>query len=225
MRVLIVEDERRLAAALQRGLEAEGFAVDVAHDGITGLRQATRSPYDVVVLDIMLPGLNGYRVCSMLRAGGYQAGILMLTAKDGEWDEAEALDTGADDFLSKPFSYVVLVARLRALARRVGGRQPRLVSLGDLAVDLGARTCCRGGEPVRLTAREFAVLEHLALRAGDVVSKRDILDAVWDEHYDGDTNVVEVHVSALRRKIDTPYGRAAVQTVRGVGYRLAVDGG
>ncbi|WP_042426412.1 response regulator transcription factor [Streptacidiphilus anmyonensis] len=225
MRVLIVEDERRLAAALQRGLEADGFAVDVAHDGITGLRQATRSPYDVVVLDIMLPGLNGYRVCATLRAGGYQAGILMLTAKDGEWDEAEALDTGADDFLSKPFSYVVLVARLRALARRVGGRQPRLVSLGDLAVDLGARTCARAGEPVRLTAREFAVLEHLALRAGDVVSKRDILDAVWDENYDGDANVVEVHVSALRRKIDTPFGRAAVQTVRGVGYRLAVDGG
>ncbi|MEY9877789.1 DNA-binding response OmpR family regulator [Streptacidiphilus sp. MAP12-33] len=225
MRVLIVEDERRLAAALQRGLEAEGFAVDIAHDGVTGLRQATRSPYDVVVLDIMLPGLNGYRVCSMLRASGYQAGILMLTAKDGEWDEAEALDTGADDFLSKPFSYVVLVARLRALARRVGGRQPRLVSLGDLAVDLGARTCARAGAPIRLTAREFAVLEHLALRAGDVVSKRDILDAVWDEHYEGDANVVEVHVSALRRKIDAPYGRAAVQTVRGVGYRLAADGG
>ncbi|SEK58385.1 response regulator transcription factor [Streptacidiphilus jiangxiensis] len=225
MRVLIVEDERRLAAALQRGLEAEGFAVDIAHDGVTGLRQATRSPYDVVMLDIMLPGLNGYRVCSMLRAEGFQAGILMLTAKDGEWDEAEALDTGADDFLSKPFSYVVLVARLRALARRVGGRQPRQVSLGDLAVDLGARTCTRGGTPVRLTAREFAVLEHLALRAGDVVSKRDILEAVWDEHYDGDLNVVEVHVSALRRKIDAPWGRAAVQTVRGVGYRLAVDGG
>ncbi len=220
-----MEDERRLAAALQRGLEADGFSVDVAHDGITGLRQATRSPYDLVVLDIMLPGLNGYRVCATLRAGGYHAGILMLTAKDGEWDEAEALDTGADDFLSKPFSYVVLVARLRALARRVGGRQPRLVRLGDLAVDLGARTCARAGEPVRLTAREFAVLEHLALRAGDVVSKRDILDAVWDENYDGDANVVEVHVSALRRKIDTPYGRAAVQTVRGVGYRLAVDGG
>jgi DNA-binding response OmpR family regulator len=172
----------------------------------------------------MLPGLNGYRVCSMLRVGGYQAGVLMLTAKDGEWDEAEALDTGADNCLSKPFSYVVLVARLRALARRVGGRQPRLVSLGDLAVDL-TRTCARAGEPIRLTAREFAVLEHLALRAGDVVSKRDILNAVWDEHYDGGANVVEVHVSALRRKIDTPYRRAAVQTVRGVGYRLAVDGG
>ena len=220
-----MEDERRLAAALQRGLETEGFAVDVAHDGIAGLRQATQSPYDIVVLDIMLPGLNGYRVCSKLRAGGCRSGILMLTAKDGEWDEAEALDTGADDFLSKPFSYVVLVARLRALARRLGERQPRVVRLGDLTLDLGARTCVRSGEQIRLTAREFAVLEHLALHAGDVVSKRDILDEVWDEHYDGDANVVEVHVSALRRKIDAPYGRAAVQTVRGVGYRLAVDGG
>jgi DNA-binding response OmpR family regulator len=225
MRVLVVEDERRLAAALQRGLEMEGFVVDVAHDGPSGLRQAGRNPYDVIVLDIMLPGLNGYRVCSMLREAGNDAGILMLTAKDGEWDEAEALDTGADDFLSKPFSYLVLVARLRALARRLGSRPPQLLRLGDLAVDLAARSCTRAGGTVHLTAREFAVLEQLALRAGQVVSKRDILDHVWDRNYDGDPNVVEVHVSALRRKIDTPFGRAAVQTVRGMGYRLAVDGG
>ncbi|WP_377266898.1 response regulator transcription factor [Peterkaempfera sp. SMS 1(5)a] len=225
MRVLVVEDERRLAAALQRGLELEGFVVDVAHDGLAGLHQAGRNPYDVIVLDIMLPGLNGYRVCSMLRAAGNDAGILMLTAKDGEWDEAEALDTGADDFLSKPFSYVVLVARLRALARRLGSRPPRVVRLGDLVIDVGARTCTRAGDPVRLTAREFAVLEHLALHAGQVVSKRDILDHIWDLNYDGDPNVVEVHVSALRRKIDAPFGRTAVQTVRGAGYRLAVDGG
>ncbi len=221
----MVEDERRLAAAVQRGLEAEGFRVDVAHDGVSGLRQATRSRYDVIVLDIMLPGLNGYRVCAMLRAAGNTAGILMLTAKDGEFDEAEALDTGADDFLSKPFSFVVLVARLRALVRRLGSRPPQVLTVGDLVVDVAARTCHRGADPVRLTAREFAVLEHLARHAGAVVSKREILDHVWDENYDGDPNVVEVHVSALRRKIDAPFGRCAVQTVRGVGYRLAVDGG
>ncbi|MFD9130479.1 response regulator transcription factor [Kitasatospora sp. NPDC059571] len=225
MRVLVVEDERRLAAALQRGLETEGFAVDVAHDGLTGLNLAGRTPYDVIVLDIMLPGLNGYRVCSLLRAAGNDAGILMLTAKDGEWDEAEALDTGADDFLSKPFSYVVLVARLRALARRVGSRAPRVLVLGDLVVDSAARTCTRGGTPVRLTTREFAVLEHLALRAGEVVSKRELLSHIWDVGQDADPNVVEVHVSAVRRKIDTPFARAAVQTVRGAGYRLAADGG
>ncbi|MEU2630557.1 response regulator transcription factor, partial [Kitasatospora sp. NPDC007106] len=158
MRVLVVEDERRLAAALRHGLTAEGFTVDVAHDGVTGLARAAEQPYDVIVLDIMLPGLNGYRVCSLLRAAGHDAGILMLTAKDGEWDEAEALDTGADDFLSKPFSYVVLVARLRALARRIGSRAPRATVLGDLVVDAAGRTCTRAGTPVRLTAREFAVL-------------------------------------------------------------------
>ncbi|MFD0526872.1 response regulator transcription factor [Kitasatospora arboriphila] len=225
MRVLVVEDERRLAAALRHGLTAEGFTVDVAHDGVTGLARAAEQPYDVIVLDIMLPGLNGYRVCSLLRAAYHDAGILMLTAKDGEWDEAEALDTGADDFLSKPFSYVVLVARLRALARRIGSRAPRATVLGDLVVDAAGRTCTRAGTPVRLTAREFAVLDHLARRAGEVVTKREILDEVWESGPDGDPNIVEVHISALRRKIDTPFGRAALQTVRGVGYRLAADGG
>ncbi|MEU3403134.1 response regulator transcription factor [Streptomyces sp. NPDC006670] len=225
MRVLVVEDERRMALALQHGLGAEGFSVDVAHDGLSGLAKATSRAYDVVVLDIMLPGLNGYRVCSRLRACGSDVGIIMLTAKDGEWDEAEALDTGADDYLSKPFSLVVLVARLRALARRIGSRAPQRTVLGDLVVDSAARTCSRGGVPVPLTPREFAVLDHLARRAGEAVSKRAILDEIWDSNPDSDPNTVEVHVSALRRKIDAPFGRAAVQTVRGAGYRLAADGG
>jgi DNA-binding response OmpR family regulator len=225
MRVLVVEDEQRLAAALQRGLQAEGMTVDVAHDGPQGLWLAGEHDYDVIVLDIMLPGVNGYRVCARLRAAGNEAGILMLTAKDGEYDEAEALDTGADDFLSKPFSYVVLVARLRALARRTGRRRPQTLEFGDLVIDPARHTCLRGGTPVKLTAREFAVLECLARRAGEVVPKREILEHVWDSAFEGDPNVVEVHVSAVRRKIDAPFGRNALETVRGAGYRLAVDGG
>lgn len=225
MRVLVVEDERRLALALQRGLQSEGFSVDVAHDGLQGLWMASEHDYDLIVLDIMLPGLNGYRVCSRLRAAGNEAGILMLTAKDGEYDEAEALDTGADDFLSKPFSYLVLVARLRALGRRTGRRGPRTMTFGDLTVDPARHLCSRGDTEIRLTAREFAVLEYLARRPGEVVPKREILEQVWDSAFDGDPNVVEVHVSAVRRKIDAPYGRAALETVRGAGYRLAADGG
>ncbi|WP_055493207.1 response regulator transcription factor [Streptomyces sp. TP-A0356] len=225
MRVLVVEDEKRLAAALQRGLTAEGFTVDVAHDGNQGLWLALEHGYDVIVLDIMLPGLNGYRVCARLRAAGSETPILMLTAKDGEYDEAEALDTGADDFLSKPFSYVVLVARLRALHRRTGHRLPATLALGDLVIDPARRTCVRGGSEVRLTTREFAILEYLARRAGEVVSKREILQHVWDSAFEADLNLVEVHVSAVRRKIDTPFGRSALETVRGAGYRLAADGG
>ncbi|MFF4366810.1 response regulator transcription factor [Streptomyces sp. NPDC001594] len=225
MRVLVVEDERRLAAALQRGLRSEGFSVDVAHDGPQGLWMACEHDYDLIVLDIMLPGLNGYRVCARLRAAGNEAGILMLTAKDGEYDEAEALDTGADDFLSKPFSYLVLVARLRALGRRTGRRGPQTLLLGDLLLDPARHLCSRGETEIRLTAREFAVLEYLARRPGEVVPKREILEQVWDSAFDGDPNVVEVHVSAVRRKIDAPFGRSALETVRGVGYRLAADGG
>ncbi|WP_405016688.1 response regulator transcription factor [Kitasatospora sp. NBC_00070] len=224
MRVLVVEDERRLALAIKHGLEVEGFSVDIVHDGLSGLARATDHAYDVIILDIMLPGLNGYRVCSRLRAAGSDAGILMLTAKDGEWDEAEALDTGADDYLSKPFSFVVLVARLKALARRIGSRAPRRTVLGDLVVDSAARTCTRAGTPIALTPREFALLDQLARRAGEVVSKRDILE-FWDSDPDSDPNTVEVHISALRRKIDAPFGRSAVQTARGAGYRLAADGG
>ncbi|WP_141355652.1 response regulator transcription factor [Streptomyces sp. 6-11-2] len=225
MRLLIVEDEKRLATALARGLAAEGFAVELAHDGLTGLHMTQERDYDLIVLDIMLPGLNGYRICAQLRAAGDDTPILMLTAKDGEYDEAEGLDTGADDYLTKPFSYVVLQARIRALLRRRTRGGSPVLRIGDLTVDPAARRVERAGADVTLTAKEFAVLEHLALRAGQVVSKTDILDHVWDFAYDGDPNIVEVYISALRRKIDVPFGRRSITTVRGAGYRLEADRG
>ncbi|ARF58484.1 response regulator transcription factor [Streptomyces gilvosporeus] len=225
MRLLIVEDEKRLAQSLAKGLAAEGFAVDVVHDGAEGLHQATEHDYDLIVLDIMLPGMNGYRVCGALRAAGDDTPVLMLTAKDGEYDEAEGLDTGADDYLTKPFSYVVLLARIRALLRRHSRGGQRALTVGDLVVDPAARHVTRGAAPVELTAKEFAVLEQLALRAGHVVSKAEILEHVWDFAYDGDPNIVEVYVSALRRKIDAPFGRKSIQTVRGAGYRLTPESG
>lgn len=216
MRLLIVEDEKRLAISLARGLTAEGFAVDVVHDGLEGLHRASDGAYDLVVLDIMLPGMNGYRVCGALRAAGHEVPILMLTAKDGEYDEAEGLDTGADDYLTKPFSYVVLVARIRALLRRRGGSASPVVTVGSLRMDTAARRVHLGETEIALTTKEFAVLEQLALRAGQVVSKAEILEHVWDFAYDGDPNIVEVYVSALRRKL----GAASIRTVRGAGYRL-----
>ncbi len=216
MRVLVVEDEVRQAAALKRGLEAEGFAVDVASSGTDGLWLATEQPYDAIVLDVMLPGLNGYKVCAELRAKEIWTPVLMLTAKDGELDEAEALDTGADDFLSKPFSYVVLVARLRALLRRGSTTRPPVLRVGGVDLDVSARTCTVDGEPVELTPREFSVVEYLMQREGDVVPKSEILEHVWDFAFDGGDNVVEVHVSALRRKL----GTSAIETVRGAGYRM-----
>ncbi|MEU9706648.1 response regulator transcription factor [Streptomyces sp. NPDC047981] len=217
MRLLIVEDEKRLALALAKGLTAEGYAVDVVHDGLEGLHRASGAPYDLIVLDVMLPGMNGYRVCSALRAAGDDVPILMLTAKDGEYDEAEGLDTGADDYLTKPFSYVVLVARIRALLRRRGAdRRSPVLDLGGLRVDTAARRVHRGEEEIVLTAKEFAVLEQLALRAGEVVSKAEILEHVWDFAYAGDPNIVEVYVSTLRRKL----GTSLIRTVRGAGYRL-----
>ncbi|MFD0024218.1 response regulator transcription factor [Streptomyces sp. NPDC058382] len=216
MRLLIVEDEKRLAISLARGLTAEGFAVDVVHDGLEGLHRASDGAYDLLVLDIMLPGMNGYRVCAALRAAGHEVPILMLTAKDGEYDEAEGLDTGADDYLTKPFSYVVLVARVRALLRRRTGPASPVVTVGSLRMDTAARRVHLGESEVALTAKEFAVLEQLALRAGQVVSKAEILEHVWDFAYDGDPNIVEVYVSTLRRKL----GAAAIRTVRGAGYRL-----
>jgi DNA-binding response OmpR family regulator len=225
VRVLVVDDEVRLASALQRGLRAEGFAVDVAHDGGDGLHLAREGGYDVVVLDIMLPTLSGYRICEQLRADGNQVPVLMLTAKDGEYDEADGLDVGADDYLTKPFSWVVLVARLRALVRRGGPQRPPVLVAGDLALDPARRTVTRGGAPVMLTPREFALLEYLLTRRDEVVSKTEILTHVWDSHYDGDPNVVEVYVGYLRRKIDAPFGRRSLQTVRGAGYRLVGNGG
>ncbi|CAL9446145.1 Transcriptional regulatory protein TcrA [Streptomyces sp. enrichment culture] len=217
MRLLIVEDEKRLALSLARGLTAEGYAVDVVHDGLEGLHRAGEGTYDLVILDIMLPGMNGYRVCAALRAAGHEVPILMLTAKDGEYDEAEGLDTGADDYLTKPFSYVVLVARVKALLRRRQGPGASPVHVhGDLRVDTAARRVFLSDDEVTLTAREFAVLEQLVVRAGEVVAKGEILEHVWDFAYEGDPNIVEVYVSALRRKLRA----GLIVTVRGAGYRL-----
>jgi len=225
VRILVVEDEKRLAAGLKKGLEAEGFATDVALDGADGLLMAREHPYDAIVLDIMLPRINGYRLCATLREERIWTPILMLTAKDGELDEAEALDTGADDYLAKPFSYLVLVARLRALIRRGAGERPAVLEAGDLRFDPGARRAFRGEVEVDLTAREMALLEFLLRHKGEVVPKREILDHVWDQHFEGDPNIVEVYVRHLRNKLDRPFGREAIGTLRGAGYRLAVDGG
>jgi len=225
VRVLLVEDEVRLAENVRRGLAAEGFVVDVVHDGAEGLFQGQVNDYDVVVLDIMLPGLNGYEVCRRLRAGGVWSPVLMLTAKDGEYDQADALDLGADDYLTKPFSFLVLVARLRALIRRGAPARPTVLQAGDLTLDPARRTVRRDGAEIVLTPREFGVLHFLMRHRGDVVSKSAILESVWDAHYEGDANVVEVYVGYLRRKIDQPFGRHAIETVRGMGYRLAAGGG
>ena len=220
MRLLIVEDETRLASALQRGLANEGFTVDVAHSGPDGLHAALEGDFDALILDIMLPGMSGYRIIEQLRAEQNWVPILMLTAKDGEYDEADALDLGADDYLTKPFSFVVLLARLRALLRRGVTPRPAKLEVDDLVLDPAAHIVRRGDTAIDLTPREFSLLEFLMRRAGDAVSKADILHHVWDANYDGDANVVEVYVGYLRRKIDTPFGLQTLQTVRGAGYRL-----
>jgi DNA-binding response OmpR family regulator len=225
VRVLVVEDEERLAAGLRDGLEAEGFAVDLAANGPDGLWRARECSYDAIVLDLMLPGMSGFKVCSLLRAEGVWSPILILTAKDGEWDEVEALDTGADDFLTKPFSHAVLVARLRALMRRGPAERPSVLVAGDLRVDPAERRVWRGDDEIELTARELAVLEYLLRRKGEAVSKRDVLDHVWDDEFEGDPNIVEVYVRRLRNKIDRPFGRHAIETLRGAGYRIDADGG
>jgi two-component system OmpR family response regulator len=225
VRILIIEDEEHLAAAVTRGLEAEGFTVDTALTGTDGLWRAREHAYDVIVLDILLPGSNGFQVCATLRAEGNWVPILMLTAKNGEFDEAEALDTGADDFLSKPFSFVVLVARIRALMRRGRRERPSILVAGDLTLDPAEHRCRRGQTIIDLTPREFHLLEYLLRFAGESVSKRDIIAHVWGEGFEGDPNIVEVYVGYLRRKIDRPFGKNSVETVRGIGYRLATDGG
>jgi len=225
MRVLVVEDEARLAEGLRRGFEAEGFAVDLAANGTDGLWLARENEYSVIVLDIMLPGLSGYRICETLRSERNWTPILMLTAKDGEWDQVEALDTGADDYLTKPFSYAVLLARVRALIRRGAGDRPTVLEAGDVRVDPASKRVWRGETVVDLTAREFSVLEYLMRRKGEVVSKREVLDNVWDSDFEGDSNIVEVYVRHLRNKLDRPFERETIETLRGSGYRLASNGG
>jgi two-component system OmpR family response regulator len=228
MRVLVVEDEVSLAETIRDGLMPAGFAVDVVHDGIEGLWAASETPhgaYDVLVLDIMLPGLSGYEVCRRLRKREVWTPILMLTAKDGEYDQADALDLGADDYLTKPFSFVVLIARLRALIRRGAPERPVVLTAGDLALDPAERRVTRAGDQVALTPREFALLEFLLRNRGQAMTKTSIIENVWDAHFTGDPNIVEVYVGYLRKKIDHPYGRAAIETVRGAGYRVAADGG
>jgi two-component system OmpR family response regulator len=220
MRILVVEDERRLASSRRAGLEAEGFAVDTAYDGEEGLWYAREHEYDAILLDIMLPRLNGYKVCETLRSEKNWTPILMLTAKDGDWDQIEALDTGADDYVTKPFSFEVLLARLRSLLRRGVPERPAVLSVGDLALDPASRTVTRAGTELSLTSRELSLLEFLMRRAGHVVTKTDILAHVWDYAFEGDPNIVEVYVGRLRRKVDRPFGRTDIETLRGSGYRL-----
>jgi DNA-binding response OmpR family regulator len=223
VRVLVIEDEIRLAEAVADGLRAEGFEVEIVHDGLLGLDRARTGEFAAIVLDILLPGLNGYRVCRTLREEGVMTPILMLTAKDGEYDEAEALDTGADDFLSKPFSFVVLVARLHALMRRGRATRARTLRVGSLDLDPVSRACTRGETEISLTAREASLLAVLMDRSDAVVDKRELLEEVWGADFTGDPNIVEVYVGYLRRKIDQPFETATLLTVRGVGYRLVGD--
>lgn len=229
MWILVVEDEPLIADAIRLGLEAEGFAVDLVDRGDVGLERAQLNTYDAIVLDIMLPGLNGYRVCQTLRAEGNNTPILMLTAKDGAFDEAEGLELGADDYVTKPFNWVVLLARLRAIIRRSGSATtasdaPAELRADDLVLNPSAHTVQRGDVPIELTPREFSLLQYLLHRKGEVVSKFDLLEHVWGEPDADDPNVTQVYVSYLRRKVDEPFGTKTIQTVRGVGYRIIETG-
>jgi two-component system OmpR family response regulator len=223
VRVLVVEDEVKMARAIRRGLEQEGYAVDGAATGDDGLHLATEVDYDAIVLDLLLPVLDGFEVCRRLRAAGRWAPVLMLTARDGVADRVEGLDAGADDYLVKPFSFGELLARLRALVRRGSGERPAVLVVGDLRLDPAAHTVERAGRRVSLSAREFAVLEFLMRHPGEVVSRARILEHVWDFNYDGLSNVVDVYVGYLRRKLEQPFGRPLIRTVRGVGYGLEAE--
>ena len=223
MWVLVVEDEERLARAIRRGLQDHGFAVELAHDGDLGYLEAREGGFDAIVLDIMLPGRNGFQIAEQLRAEGVWTPILMLTAREGEYDEAEALDSGADDYLRKPFSYLVLVARLNALLRRGGGERPVEIRVGELRLDPGRRTVSRAGTAIELTPREFSLLEYLMRNAGRTASKLELLDHVWGADWDRGPNVVEVYVGYLRRKLDAPFDTPMIETVRGHGYRITPD--
>jgi two-component system OmpR family response regulator len=221
VKLLLVEDDTKIAGALLRGLAAEGFSVEVVDDGSEGLWRAQEGRYDLILLDIMLPGCNGYRICAELRRAGDRTPILMLTAKDGDLDEAEGLDTGADDYLRKPFSFPVLVSRIHALLRRAALGEAPPLQIGDLRLDLRRRRVLRGDVEVVLTTREFDLLTHLVRRSGQVVSKLQLLAGVWEDGFEGDPNVVEVYIARLRRKLDEPFDRHTIQTIRGAGYRVA----
>jgi two-component system OmpR family response regulator len=225
MRILVVEDESLLAQGLRAGLVADGFAVDVAQTGVDGLWLAREEPFDAIVLDLMLPGITGYELCRTLRAENIWTPILVLTAREGEQEEVAGLDAGADDYLTKPFSHAVLVARLRALLRRGARERPVVLSAGDLRLDPASRRVWRGDAELALTSREVSLLEFLLRRRGEVLSKREILAHVWDFDFDGDPNIVEVYVRHLRDKMDRPFDRTTIETVRGAGYRLAADDG
>ena len=220
MRILVVDDEVNLASSIKLGLTAEGFSVDVAHDGEGGLWAALEQNYDLIVLDLMLPKLNGYKVLEKMRSLGVWTPVLMLTAKDGEYDQADAFELGADDYLTKPFSYVVLVARIRALLRRTGNDPSAILEAGDLKLDPFNQKAFRGEQEILLTAREFALLEYFMRNKDRVMKKTELIEHVWDSNFDGPLNVVEVYVGYLRKKIDAPFGRQSLKTIRGFGYRL-----
>ena len=225
MRLLVVEDDVKMASLLKRGLEREGYAVDIAGDGTQAIWAGTEVPYDGVVLDAMIPGPDGFEVCRQLREAGRWMPVVMLTARGGVADRVRGLDAGADDYLPKPFSFAELFARLRALLRRAPGERPAVLEAGDLRLDPAARTVHRGAREICLSTREFSLLELLVRHKGDVLTRADIRDHVWDFAYDGTSNVVDVYVRYLRDKIDRPFGRHAIETVRGSGYRLRRDGG
>jgi two-component system, OmpR family, response regulator len=220
MRVLVVEDEVKIARAIRRGLEHEGYAADVVATGGEAIRRATEHDYDAVVLDVMIPAPDGFAVCRQLRASNRWAPVLMLTARDSVEDRIRGLDAGADDYLVKPFSFGELLARLRALLRRAPPARPTILQAGDLALDPSAHVVTRAGRPVALSAREFALLEFLVRHAGQVLTRTAMLEHVWDYRYAGDSNVVDVYIGYLRRKIDEPFGSPLIRTVRGVGYIL-----
>jgi two-component system, OmpR family, response regulator len=225
MRILVIEDEPKMAALLRRGLTEEGYAVDVVRSGTGGSWAATENPYDAIVLDVMLPDIDGFEVCRRLRNADRWAPVVMLTARDAVRDRVAGLDAGADDYLTKPFSFGELFARLRALLRRGAAERPPVLRVGDLTLDPAEHRVARGDIEVRLTAKEFALLEYLMRRAGEVLSRTRLIEHVWDFGYDGDSNVVDVYVRYLRDKIDRPFGRSSIETIRGSGYRLSTDAG